>query len=960
MKKLMTLTGLCLTTAVLSGAIFPLSPSEGETIARVPDAQKCVMNVPTLEERIKLLQEDRKLDKVLNRDKFWRKACPLVLKLRATAGENGPWKVLIGKKPDLSDARIWYVKTLEPDAETGHEIESGTTQVVVKVEIPMSNLEIGMRYYWKVVCRGRCGWACDPKHGCVERSKVAETSIASFVTEDFAPRWIGIEGRVGNMRDLGGRIGVGGRRLRQGLVFRGEGLNDNSLTGETKGRNRLMVEDVSYLVETLGIRTDLDLRSHAETADMTVSPMGPAVRFVHIPTESYREIFKPKGMKMMARAFRIFCDRANYPVYFHCIAGADRTGALAYMLNGALGVSRHEAETDWESTFYPRIPDEKPDLDFWCRESHFNDGLAKYGDANASWNDRVVLYLKDCGVTDEEIARVREIMLEECEERLSDFRTEENVLHRYAARLPPSVRVGFAETLIGNSAEGFSITSGGSRVIVSGASRRARLFGLGRLLREPGFRGVSSPDMPVRGIYFATHFGNWYDNAGEREMRDYIEDLALWGCNQVRVWFDMHDFRGMDDPDAAPHVARLKMILRVAADCGLETSMLGLANEAFADSPDVLRADWRGGQNGYTRDLAGHYHVELCPSKPGGLEQILAWRAQMLDSFADRPLSQFVIFPYDQGGCTCADCAPWGRNGMMKIVPGFSRLLREKMPGCRVELATWYFDHFGGLGEWQGLFERGGELKRHVDGLLVDKFGPIAHGTPGDLPASAMSEISMRGMLPWGCFGANPQPKRFAAEVTKGRGKLTGFRPYSEGVYEDLNKVLLLQLAWDGKQTAEDVVGAYAAFHFGEVARTAVVKAADLLEDDLGFDVRIVQGAKSYTAYDCAKVDASKPFAFRLSGKRPDPARAEAAERLLSEVDAKLPTDVRTSWRWRILLLRARIDRALARGAEVGDEVVQVACRELCDIYRVCGKTEPFLTPPGPAFDPRSFRAGHL
>ena len=30
----------------------------------------------------------------------------------------------------------------------------------------------------------------------------------------------------------------------------------------------------------------------------------------------------------------------------------------------------------------------------------------------AVWNDRIVLYLKDCGITDEEIAAFRKLMLE--------------------------------------------------------------------------------------------------------------------------------------------------------------------------------------------------------------------------------------------------------------------------------------------------------------------------------------------------------------------------------------------------------------------------------------------------------------------------------------------------------------------------------------------------------------------
>ena len=49
--------------------------------------------------------------------------------------------------------------------------------------------------------------------------------------------------------------------------------------------------------------------------------------------------------------------------------------------------------------------------DYWCRESHFDTGLAAYGDETVPWCDKVVLYLKDCGVTDAEIAAFRAIML---------------------------------------------------------------------------------------------------------------------------------------------------------------------------------------------------------------------------------------------------------------------------------------------------------------------------------------------------------------------------------------------------------------------------------------------------------------------------------------------------------------------------------------------------------------------
>jgi protein-tyrosine phosphatase len=261
---------------------------------------------------------------------------------------------------------------------------------------------IGQKYYWKVT-------------GKKDKQDVT-SAVSTFTTEDMAPRWIKLEGRVGNTRDLGGWKTVDGRRIKQNMIFRGQGLNDNSENGRQPGRNRLTAADIDWMLNTLHIKTDLDLRSSGETANMTVSPLGPTVNFIHHSSSAYNGIFKESGKKVMAENFRVFTDIENYPIYFHCIGGADRTGSLAYVLNGILGVDRHDLETDWESTFYPTLPEMRKDYtgpSFWCGENHFNDGFSKYGDANTSWNDRIELYLLDCGVTKEEIAKFRSIMLEQ-------------------------------------------------------------------------------------------------------------------------------------------------------------------------------------------------------------------------------------------------------------------------------------------------------------------------------------------------------------------------------------------------------------------------------------------------------------------------------------------------------------------------------------------------------------------
>ena len=58
---------------------------------------------------------------------------------------------------------------------------------------------------------------------------------------------------------------------------------------------------------------------------------------------------------------------------------------------------------------------------------------------------------------------------------------------------------------------------------IAGGDGRGLLYGVGKFLRDAAFapglvspgawRGVSRPDSPVRGIYFATHFHNFYHDA---------------------------------------------------------------------------------------------------------------------------------------------------------------------------------------------------------------------------------------------------------------------------------------------------------------------------------------------------------------------------------------------------------------------------------------------------------------
>ena len=478
-------------------------------------------------------------------------------------------------------------------------------------------------------------------------------------------------------------------------------------------------------------------------------------------------------------------------------------------------------------------------------------------------------------------------------------------------------------------------------LLLTGHDERGLLYGVGKLLRDascgpgsfvPGsWRGQSRPDKPLRGIYFATHFHNWYHEAPVEEIERYVEELALWGYNTVCVWFDMHHYHGIADPAAQAMLARLIAILNAARRIGLNTSTLFLANEAYANSPVHLRADWTAGHNGYHHEI-GSYRVELCPSKPGATELILQWAEEKLAAFAPVGLDYLWIWPYDQGGCTCSACAPWGANGYLRLAEPVARLFRRACPNGRVILSTWYFGHFTD-GEWAGLARAFEPPPDWVDVILADDYGdlfpafPLEHGVPGGLPLINFPEISMYRCSPWGGYGANPFPRHLQALWDQSGHLLSGGFPYSEGIYEDMNKAVVAQLYWDANKSAMATVREYLAYESSPQVVEPLTEAIAILEQTLprGYPEQTERGVR-----------------FTL----PHTEGAERCWQLVEAADALLPPDRRMAWRWRLLYLRARIDRELAAHDGFSTPLCERAFEELSRIYHAEGVAASWVAPP--------------
>ena len=236
-------------------------------------------------------------------------------------------------------------------------------------------------YYWKVI-----GIKGDEKI-------VSETRC--FETNDIA-RIVDVPNTT-NVRDLGGYETDDGAEVKQGMIFRSSHFDDI----ESKGKKVLNKE--------LGIKTDLDLRKDGEGKGGTKSPA--ELNYIHIPGAQYERIFEKSYRKEhFIKEIKVFADPDNYPIIFHCAYGRDRTGTLAFVINGLLGVDKKDLFRDYELTYLTEMgsSDAKERI---RRFNQFYNKMQSYENENESLSYNIECYLLDNGVTKTEISNIKEIML---------------------------------------------------------------------------------------------------------------------------------------------------------------------------------------------------------------------------------------------------------------------------------------------------------------------------------------------------------------------------------------------------------------------------------------------------------------------------------------------------------------------------------------------------------------------
>ena len=240
----------------------------------------------------------------------------------------------------------------------------------------MYNLKVGTKYYWRV--------------------NGAEAQ--SFTTEDNIFRFLKLDGAL-NVRD------VGGNNIKQGLVYRGSDIITTFPLSE---------EGKYHFTDVLGIKTEIELRK--ETSG-TASAVGDRVAYKHLPYRPYKEIFLEENKKGIAEIMEFLSDEENYPVYIHCLGGADRTGMIAIYLRALAGESDDIIHLDYEltslSTYAGGLAEGAQANGFRSRNydyyTEFLSMLNEYAPGEPL-SVQVRAFLKDCGVTDECMDKIVDII----------------------------------------------------------------------------------------------------------------------------------------------------------------------------------------------------------------------------------------------------------------------------------------------------------------------------------------------------------------------------------------------------------------------------------------------------------------------------------------------------------------------------------------------------------------------
>ena len=164
--------------------------------------------------------------------------------------------------------------------------------------------------------------------------------------------------KVDNVRDLGGWELANGGIFKYGILYRGAAIPSDYVSP-------VLTQDAATL-SGLGIELEVDLRDYSElesTFDRQREAYGEGLsviqgaRYEQNSQSYYASALNPadkKSYEKTLKSLHLIMDAVMHgeAVFFHCAVGADRTGTIAFLLEGLAGVSESDLDKDYELTSF--------------------------------------------------------------------------------------------------------------------------------------------------------------------------------------------------------------------------------------------------------------------------------------------------------------------------------------------------------------------------------------------------------------------------------------------------------------------------------------------------------------------------------------------------------------------------------------------------------------------------------
>lgn len=221
---------------------------------------------------------------------------------------------------DSVGANYYTVKLSRSEDMSGAEYYSALTN-----SIDVEDLFMGTKYYYQVYAH--------------RDTATVKSKVFSFTTA-YLPRTIRFDTTHldANTRDIGGYYTEDGNyRIKQGIAIRGAEVKH--YTQEAKNK----------MLYNMGIKTELAV--HGEETSL-LGGEGINYVYTHSPHYvNYGGIHYDSSAAELAKSILVFANADNYPIFFHCQLGRDRTGTLAFLINALCGVGEKDLFLDYEMSY---------------------------------------------------------------------------------------------------------------------------------------------------------------------------------------------------------------------------------------------------------------------------------------------------------------------------------------------------------------------------------------------------------------------------------------------------------------------------------------------------------------------------------------------------------------------------------------------------------------------------------